>query len=97
MWQEGPDGRPQFVVLTTEANALVARVHDRMPALLGPAAAAQWLLQPAPELLAPAPDSLLVAEPVSPRVNDVKNDDPGCLAPAGDPEQPPSDPQIKLF
>lgn len=94
LWEEGPDGKPQFVVLTTEPNALVSRVHDRMPALLAPDAVARWLAAPAPELLGPAPDSLLVADAVSPRVNDVRNDDPGVL------DEPPEDrgpPQLKLI
>jgi putative SOS response-associated peptidase YedK len=30
-------------------------------------------------LLVPAPEELLVATPVSPRANSVKNDDPGVL------------------
>ena len=30
-------------------------------------------------LLAPAPDDWLIATPVSPRANSVKNDDPGVL------------------
>ena len=32
-------------------------------------------------LLKPPPDALLVATPVSPRVNSVKNDGPDCLTP----------------
>jgi putative SOS response-associated peptidase YedK len=96
LYEEGPDGRPLFTVLTTDANGLVSRVHDRMPALLAPDAVAEWLARPATELLQPAPDALLMAQPVSPRVNSVRNDDPSCLdAPPDEPE--PSEPQLKLL
>lgn len=48
-------------------------------------------------LLRPAPDDFLVATPVSQRVNSVKNDDPGCIAPRDDrtppPEAPPPGPR----
>ena len=79
LWAPGADGQPAFTVLTTEANELIAKVHDRMPVLLAPAAAADWLARPAQELLVPAPESLLVVQAVSPRVNSVRNDDPALL------------------
>jgi putative SOS response-associated peptidase YedK len=99
LWEEGPDGKPQFVVLTTEPNKLVARVHDRMPALLTPDRVNEWLAKPAPELLGPAPEALLVADAVSPRVNDVRNDDPGVLETPrdGGPKGPTEPPQLKLI
>ena len=83
LWQEGAPGQPpRFLVLTTTPNALVAPIHDRMPAVLSREEAGAWLAQPGPELLHPAPDDALEATPVSPRVNSVKNDDPACLVPA---------------
>jgi putative SOS response-associated peptidase YedK len=77
----GAGGVPErrFVVLTTTPNALVAKVHDRMPALLAPDDIEAWLRAPAPRLLRPAPEDLLVATPVSRRVNAVAHDDAGCL------------------
>ena len=36
-------------------------------------------------LLRPCPDDGLVAEPVGPRVNNVKNDDPSCFDPPDGP------------
>jgi putative SOS response-associated peptidase YedK len=80
----------RFAVLTTAPNRLLATVHDRMPALLSASDAASWLEQPAQKLLRPAPDELLVATPVSLRVNSVRNDDPECLA-------PPRISQMRLF
>lgn len=82
----GDDGPvPCFCIVTTAANDLVAPVHDRMPVVLAAGDVDAWLdgrsdtaaLQ---QLLRPAPDDRLIATPVSPRVNDVRNDDPGCLA-----------------
>ena len=78
--------QPGFVVLTTEAAGEVARVHDRMPVLLSRESAQVWLERPDSGLLLPS--DLLVGKEVSPRVNDVKNDDPSLL-------QPP--PQLSLL
>jgi putative SOS response-associated peptidase YedK len=74
-------GFVRFGVITTGPNRLTAPVHDRMPALLSPEEAVAWLAEPSQKLLHPAPEELLVATPVSLRVNSVRNDDPECLAP----------------
>lgn len=94
---EGDDGALlRFTVLTTGPNALVAPVHDRMPAVLPTeAAVSAWLARPDRALLRPAPDGLLIATPVSSRVNSVKNDDPACLGPAE--AEPPPRAQLALF
>lgn len=76
-----PDGRLCFAVLTTDAAGEVAKIHDRMPVVLPREKAQQWLERPDSSLLVPW-DSLTGTE-VSPRVNDVKNDDPSLLAPPG--------------
>jgi putative SOS response-associated peptidase YedK len=74
-------------IVTGEPNALVAEIHDRMPVLLPPSAWSSWLdpgnddLDTLGRLLVPAPSELLVAHPVSPRVNNVRNDDPGLVEP----------------
>jgi len=96
-----PDGRvfciaavwegSSFAVLTTEARGAIASIHDRMPLIVSPADRRAWLAGSPDEaraVLGHAPRSDLAVTPVSMRVNDVKNDDPGCLAPAGsDPGQ----------
>ncbi len=94
LWEAG-EGGPRFTVLTTEANRLIAPVHDRMPVLLSREAVAEWLARPAQDLLVPAPDSALLVTPVSTRVNSVKNDDPSLLDPSQD--QPPPKPQLTLL
>jgi putative SOS response-associated peptidase YedK len=78
MWQR------TFTIITTEANGLLAPVHDRMPVILTAEDAEEWLFQgnepsSVQRLLAPAANEYLVATPVSTRVNSVKNDDPACL------------------
>jgi putative SOS response-associated peptidase YedK len=90
LWEEGPEA-PRFVIVTTAANELVAKVHDRMPVVLAPACVQKWLKRPALELLVPAPDDALVARAVSTRVSSVANDDARLIeavAPKG---------QLKLF
>ena len=81
----GDDWRRTFTILTTAANATVAPIHDRMPVVLSADDAAEWVYPGnEPEvvlgLLRPAPESLLVGEAVSRRVNSVRNDDPDCLS-----------------
>lgn len=78
--RSGADGQLEFVILTTDANGEVREVHDRMPALLSPGEAAEWLARPETALLRPAPEGGLAVRPVSPRVNSAANDDPDCLA-----------------
>jgi putative SOS response-associated peptidase YedK len=80
LWGEAPGGGLGFAILTTEANAVVRRLHDRMPLVVPPALLGAWLEGPPPTLPATA-DDLLAVRPVSQRVNSVANDDPACLAP----------------
>jgi putative SOS response-associated peptidase YedK len=84
-----PDGEPveSCTIVTTAPNELLAPIHDRMPVILPPAAYAPWL-DPArrdkerlQEFLQPFPASLMKAYPVSPRVNNPRNDDRDCIAP----------------
>ena len=87
-WQRAPDEwEPTFTIITTNANATLEPVHDRMPVILSEEATDGWLdarssdATALKELLAPATDDLLVGTPVSPRVNSIKHDDPACLEP----------------
>ena len=79
------DVHARFTVLTTRPNALVARVHDRMPVILPVESLDEWLAaEPADavRLIGPAPADALVATAVSKHVNSVRNDDPACVVPA---------------
>jgi putative SOS response-associated peptidase YedK len=65
---------PTFAILTTDANELVAQIHNRMPVILRPEDEEQWLAQALPveaaqALLAPFPAGLMTAYEVSAKVN----------------------------
>lgn len=90
LWEgwRAPDGTivRSFTIITTEANAGLRPIHERMPVILPPEVYTAWLdpATPADDALAmlrPAPDDLLTAYRVSTRVNNVRNDDPECAAP----------------
>ena len=93
LWERwrGPDGGivRSYAVVTTDANDLVAPLHDRMPAVIPPEEFAEWL-NPATspgrlrEMLRPYPSQRMKAHAVSRRVNDVRNDDPSCIEPVSD-------------
>lgn len=90
--REDEDAVESCTILTTEANALVRRLHDRMPVILPPEAFDAWLdpasgKDAARDLLGPYPADDMVATPVSPRVNNVANDEPAVIEPVGPPER----------
>ena len=67
-------GHPTFAILTTDANALVAQMHTRMPVILREQDETAWLdpnlaLDGAQALLVPLHAELLRAYKVSPKVN----------------------------
>jgi len=77
---------PTFAILTTEANALVAQIHTRMPVILREQDEAAWLdpslaLDAAQALLVPLPAELLMAYEVSPKVNSPAFNIPEALQP----------------
>lgn len=86
-----PDGSEldTVTILTTEPNAMMAELHDRLPVVLDPGDYDRWMATPPEEaeslteLLRPAPDGTLSKTPVSRRVNSPKHDDPACLERAG--------------
>jgi putative SOS response-associated peptidase YedK len=73
-----------FCVITTNANELVGRIHNRMPAILRPEDYDRWLAdaEPPMQLLRPFPSELMTMWPISKRVNSPKNDDADLLKPA---------------
>jgi putative SOS response-associated peptidase YedK len=81
-----PAALPTFSVITTPPNTAVARVHDRMPVVVGAAQLDDWLTGEAvaaQAMMVPAPADMLVGTAVSKHVNSVKNDDPKCIAERG--------------
>lgn len=76
--------RPRFSVLTTRARALAARFHDRMPVIVALSQLDDWLTAPsevALKMSTSSPTRGLVATRVSDYANNIKHDDPGCIAP----------------
>jgi len=69
-------------IVTTEANALVKPIHDRMPLIVAPEQYARWLdpaIADVGDLIAPYPPAAMAYYPVSPRVNSVRHDDASLL------------------
>ena len=82
-------------ILTTEANAAVAEVHERMPAILQRDDFAPWLdcegtsVKEARGLLAPACDDCLEVIEISTRINNPRLDEPSVQEPLGGEKQRP--------
>lgn len=85
-WKDTETGEPlkSCTMIITAANTMVAKVHDRMPVLLGPKDFEAWLsCDVGTELLKPAPNNALQMWPVSKRVNSSRapGDDPSLIEP----------------
>jgi len=84
------DGEPleTFTILTTDANEVLERIHDRMPVILEPKDYKRWM-EPASvehlpvDLMRPYPAECMTVWPVSGRVGNVRNNDPELLAASG--------------
>jgi putative SOS response-associated peptidase YedK len=85
--QEDKEPVESFTIITTGANEMTAKIHDRMPVIIPEEARAQWLdpenqrtadLQ---KLLVPYPSEEMRAYPIRPLVNNVKNEGPELLRP----------------
>ncbi len=86
---EGAEPVATFTILTTGANALMARLHDRMPVILPRRAWAAWLAAETDtdrlrSLLRPIEDEALAEHAVSTAVNSPRFDAPECVAPVAD-------------
>jgi putative SOS response-associated peptidase YedK len=86
-WHKGEEPIYSCTLLTTDANELLAPIHDRMPVILTREHYDHWLnpdihdpkrLQP---LLVPFPADEMEAYAVSRPVNDPENDVPECIRP----------------
>lgn len=90
LWERsrGPDGEPldTCTIVTTEANAVLAPIHHRMPLVLYKADWAAWLGATTPEgellhLIHPSDPAPMQAWGVSHAVNKVGNDDETLIRP----------------
>lgn len=91
LWSHSPGGSAQAgscVILTTAANALAARVHERMPLIIDRLNYDEWLDPANPHLerlrflCRPYLRDDLEYWPVSSYVNNSRNDDAYCITPA---------------
>ena len=93
-WEAAPgDPLRTFAIITTEANADVRGIHDRMPVVLAEPDEAAWLATETPpqklqELLLPTPDGTLISYPVPRAVNSPRNDDPSVVKRVEQPGEP---------
>lgn len=81
-------------ILTTEANAFMRPIHDRMPVILRPADYEPWLaplgahdqssISALKQMCRPIASELLVAHPVGALVNSPRHDDPRCVQAVAD-------------
>jgi putative SOS response-associated peptidase YedK len=102
LWEHwtGADGSEieSCAIVTTVAAESIARIHERMPVMLDPAAFAAWLGGTAAEaqaLLHPYRGAL-ASYPVGSRVNSVRNDDASLLDPGVEPARAETA-QLALF
>jgi len=86
-WDKAPDKVPveTCTILTTEANQLARKIHDRMPVILTPDDYAAWLgedpqREPS-DLLRPYPSEAMKAYRVGFVVSNSRNDVPECIEP----------------
>lgn len=90
---------PAFVIVTTQPNALLAPIHDRMPVMLDDDDRAnEWLGdEPLPPgrldtLCEPFPAAEMQSHRVHPRMNSARHESPDCIAPFT-----PPPPERELF
>jgi putative SOS response-associated peptidase YedK len=90
-WTRPDDGESidSFTIVTPAANDRMRALHDRMPVILAPEAAARWL-DPASDpaalsdLLGPSPDERMALHPVARAVGNVRNEGPELIAAISD-------------
>jgi putative SOS response-associated peptidase YedK len=94
LWEAwmGPNGEEleTACIVTTDANGVMAAIHDRMPVILEPQDFDTWLdnddveVEDAARLMRPAAEEVLEAFRISTAVNKVANDNPEIQQPATD-------------
>src|SRR5262245_9531839 len=81
-WERDGEQIESFTILTTEPNELCAQYHDRMPVIVHQNDYDLWMMGEPGEvgvLLRPYPCDDMTARPVSPRVNNSRNEGPDLL------------------
>jgi len=88
-WWDRASGerRETFTIVTTEPNALLEPIHNRMPVIIAPESYGRWLdpenrdPESLADLLVPYPPERMSAYPVSTYVNKPDNEGPECVQP----------------
>jgi putative SOS response-associated peptidase YedK len=98
IWDPASDSLPEtYCILTTQPNAIVAAVHDRMPVILTPDTMPRWLGEGplAPDdyraLVGPLAEGRMQSRPVSRYVSNSRHEGPECLAP---PDEATPEPEL---
>jgi putative SOS response-associated peptidase YedK len=86
VWESGDKIINSFSIITTEANRIVGKIHERMPVILNPKDEKAWLdldlnLEAAKSMLKSFPDRSVKSFAVERLVNNVKNDIPEVVLP----------------
>jgi putative SOS response-associated peptidase YedK len=84
-WEHGGEILETCAIVTTEANELIGRIHDRMPVILDDADVETWLsgdVKVASKLMKPFPSERMMMFPVSTFVNNARNRGEQCIEPA---------------
>jgi|PlaIllAssembly_1097288.scaffolds.fasta_scaffold76200_2 putative SOS response-associated peptidase YedK len=85
LWEhwKAPDGQAveSCTIVTVDANALIAQLHDRMPLIVAPEDYDAWLTAESKELPHAVAAGDMRYHPVSPLVSNARNDVPACLEP----------------
>ena len=88
IWDRDGEEVRSCTIITTDANELVGKIHNRMPVILHPEDHGLWLdpdfgeKDPLMSLLRPYQEGAMEADPVSRRINKPSNNEPGCIEPA---------------
>ncbi|MCW5769293.1 MAG: SOS response-associated peptidase [Phycisphaeraceae bacterium] len=92
LWESwtSPEGQTieTYTIVTTAPNEMMARFHDRMPLVLDASDHDAWLdpeREDAFDLVRAYPAELMLARPVSTRVNSPRNDDASLIEPVEPP------------
>ncbi len=86
-WRQAGETVESFTIITTDANAALLPIHERMPVVLDPPDFAAWLdAEDTPRdhalaLLRPYAGDALAAYKISTHVNSPRNDDKNCFTP----------------
>jgi len=87
-WERDGGAVESCTIITTDANALMRPIHQRMPVIVDPKDYRAWLGEDevAPvklgSMLVPPPDTNMEAFPIRTVVNSPRNDSPECIVPA---------------